>query len=269
VGELDVSAGETLALCGPSGSGKSTLLAILAGLLPPRAGRVWLSTEGGTVDLYGGSRRVWRSLRRNFGFVHQDPRESLNDRRRVADIVADPLVIHGLPGVPAGPRGTLAERLARRLRLSGRAPWRERRARVLEILQKVGMTPAQSERRPGALSGGQRQRVAIARAIVAAPRLVFLDEPTSALDVSVQASVVELLRRLRREDGDRAYVLVTHDLSLARQLADRVVILDGGRIVEMGEIDRVFCEPSSPIARELLSIARADSLAFDKRAERR
>src|SRR6185312_16545320 len=126
------------------------------------------------------------------------------------------------------------ERLAPALYLGGPASRRERRARALGVLQNVGITPAQAERRPGALSGGQRQRVAIARALVARPRLVFLDEPTSALDVSVQALVVELLRRLRREDGDRAYVLVTHDLPLARQLADRVAILDGGRIVELG-----------------------------------
>lgn len=267
VAELDVRAGETLALCGPSGSGKSTLLAILAGLLTPRAGRVWLSAEGGDTDLHGGPRAAWRSLRRHLGFVHQDPREFLNDRRRVADIVADPLVIHGLPGVPAGAHGTLAgrvaERLARALHLGGPAARRERRARALQVLQNVGITAVQAERRPGALSGGQRQRVAIARALVADPRLVFLDEPTSALDVSVQASIVELLRRLQRDDGDRSYVLVTHDLPLARQLADRVAIIDGGRIVELGEVDRVFREPSSPIGRELLGIARADSVAFD------
>lgn len=268
VPELDVRTGETLALCGPSGSGKSTLLAILAGLLQPRAGRVWLSTEGGPADLHCGSRGAWGSLRRHLGFVHQDPREFLNDRRRVADIVADPLAIHGLPGIPAGAGGTLAgrvvERLARALRFGGLASRRERRSRALAVLQNVGITPEQSGRRPGALSGGQRQRVAIARALVAQPRLVFLDEPTSALDVSVQASVVELLRRLRREDGDRAYVLVTHDLALARQLADRVAILDGGRIVELGEVDRVFREPSSPIALELLAIARTDSVSFDE-----
>lgn len=261
VAELDVRTGETLALCGPSGSGKSTLLAILAGLLPPDKGRVWLSTDGDKADLYGGPRGAWRSLRRHFGFVHQDPREFLNDRRRVADIVADPLAIHGLPAFAAEPHGTLG----RALRLGRSATRRDRRVRALATLQNVGITPVQAERRPGALSGGQRQRVAIARALVADPRLVFLDEPTSALDVSVQASIIELLRRLRRENRDRAYVLVTHDLPLARQLADRVAILDGGRIVELGEVDRVFRGPSSPIALDLLEIARADSVTFDER----
>lgn len=122
----------------------------------------------------------------------------------------------------------------------------------------MSITRSQAERRPEALSGGQRQRVAIARALVASPRLVFLDEPTSALDVSVQASIIELLQRLREEDHKTAYVLVTHDLPLARQLADRVVILEHGRIAEQGEIDCVFQAPASPVTRELLGIAQAD-----------
>jgi peptide/nickel transport system ATP-binding protein len=249
VGELDVRAGEVLALCGPSGSGKSTLLAILAGLLRPRSGQVWLSTREGPIVLYGCSTGEWRRQRRHFGFVHQDPREYLNDRRKVADIVADPLNIHKLSGVPAGAPATLggriADRIARSLRLTGPCSRRDRRARAIASLQKVGITRVQAERRPGALSGGQRQRIAIARALVASPSLVFLDEPTSALDVSVQASVIELLQGLRQEDSKLAYVLVTHDLPLARQLADRVAILDHGQIVELGDVDRVFREPSS------------------------
>lgn len=207
VPQLEVMAGETLALCGPSGSGKSTLLAILAGLLRPAAGEVRLATEDGWANLHAGSGRAWRRLRRHLGFVHQDPREYLNDRRTVVEIVADPLAIHGGCGR------------------------RERRQRAIAALRDVGIAEEQSERTPAALSGGQRQRVAIARAFVARPRLIFLDEPTSALDVSVQAAIVELLRRLRREDARTAYVLVTHDLALARQLADRVVVLDRGRAI--------------------------------------
>lgn len=227
---IDVQAGEVLALCGASGSGKSTLLAILAGLLRPRSGQVRLSTADGPVELYQCSARDWRRHRRHFGFVHQDPREYLNDRRVVADIVADPLHIHGL--------------------LRSR---RERRDRALGVLQTVGITREQAGRKPGALSGGQRQRVAIARALVARPRLVFLDEPTSALDVSVQAAIIELLQSLRHE---AAYVLVTHDLPLARQLADRVAVLDRGRVVELGETDRVLDRPESSVARALLGLAR-------------
>jgi peptide/nickel transport system ATP-binding protein len=224
VPRLEVAAGETLALCGPSGSGKSTLLAILAGLLRPAAGEVLLSADAGWVNLHTGTGREWRRHRRHLGFVHQDPREYLNDRRVVADIVADPLAIHGLFGR------------------------KERRERAFAALKEVGITPAQAERTPGALSGGQRQRVAIARALVARPRLVFLDEPTSALDVSVQAAIVELLRRLRSEDARTAYVLVTHDLALARHLADRVVVLDRGRVVEFGEVDRVLDARVSRVA---------------------
>jgi ABC-type glutathione transport system ATPase component len=249
VSDLIVCAGEVLALCGPSGSGKSTLLAILAGLLRPQSGRVWLSSPERPIDLYACSTAEWRSMRRHFGFVHQDPREYLNDRRTVADIVADPLNIHRSSEQPmtSAPWSWLAGSRGRR----------DRGARALAILQKVGITRTQAERRPSALSGGQRQRVAIARALVARPRLVFLDEPTSALDVSVQASIVELLRALRQDDTRMAYVLVTHDLPLARQLADRVAILDHGHIAELGDVDQVFRRPVSPVTRELLGLARA------------
>jgi peptide/nickel transport system ATP-binding protein/oligopeptide transport system ATP-binding protein len=266
VADLAVRAGEVMAVCGPSGCGKSTLLSILAGQLRPSSGQVWLSTDGGPIELHGGSAAEWRRHRRHLGFVDQDLRETLNDRRNVADIVADPIKIHRLPGLPAGPRptsvGRFADRFAGCLHFTGARLRRERRARAIASLQQVGITRAQAERRPGSLSGGQRQRVAIARALVAQPRLVFLDEPTSALDVSVQASVIELLQELRRQDGRIAYVLVTHDLPLARQMADRVAVLDQGRIVEQGDVDRVFRDPVSPIMRELLGIARADLAAF-------
>jgi ABC-type glutathione transport system ATPase component len=250
VRDLSVRAGEVLALCGPSGSGKSTLLSILAGLLRPHSGGVWLGSPEGAIELYTCSPAEWRGQRRYFGFVHQDPREYLNDRRTVADIVADPLNIHALPGLNAGPSPWYA--------LTARRRRRERRARALLSLQKVGITREQAERKPANLSGGQRQRVAIARALVAQPRLVFLDEPTSALDVSVQASIVQLLQQLRHEHDQMAYLLVTHDLPLARQLADRVAILDRGYIVESGDLDQVFRQPSSSITIELLGLARAD-----------
>ena len=262
VEELDVRTGEVLALCGASGSGKSTLLAILAGLLRPDSGRLLVTTPEGPIDPYISSAVEWRRQRRHFGFVYQDPREYLNDRRRVADIVADPLRIHQLPGIPAGPGITLGERIARSLNLPGSRPGRERRMRAIAMLRRVGIDPDQAERGPGSLSGGQRQRVAIARALVASPRLVFLDEPTSSLDVSVQASIIELIRELRRGDGRTTYVLVTHDLALARQLADRVAILDQGRVVELGDINRVFREPASPTARHLLGIAQSDLGSF-------
>jgi ABC-type glutathione transport system ATPase component len=254
VNDLAVRAGEVLALCGPSGSGKSTLVAILAGLLRPRSGSVWLCTQERQVDVYDCSAGEWRRLRRHFGIVHQDPREYLNERRKVVDIVADPLHIHQLTGVPAD-SSTLG---ARFLFPKGFRSRRERESLALAVLQKVGITRLQALRSPSTFSGGQRQRVAIARALVAQPRVVILDEPTSALDVSVQASIVDLLSTLRQDDLQTAYVLVTHDLALARQLADRVAILDRGQIVEVGTVEQVFRQPVSPIARDLIGIARAD-----------
>ncbi len=230
VSAVELSAGETLALCGPSGSGKSTLLAILAGLLRPNGGTVWHSTGSGRVDPYASSVREWRRQRQAIGFVHQDPRESLNDRRIVADIVADPLNIHGL------------------------LKPRDRRTQSLAALAEVGITLAQAERTPDALSGGQRQRVAIARAMVTRPRLIFLDEPTSALDVSVQAVIVDLLERFRAGDSRAAYVLVTHDLALARQFGDRVMILEHGRVVDACPTSRLSERPSSSVTRSLLGM---------------
>jgi ABC-type glutathione transport system ATPase component len=256
---LAVCAGEVLAFCGPSGSGKSTLLAILAGLLRPHAGQVWLGSPDGPIELYRCSSAVWRRQRRHFGFVHQDPREYLNDRRTIADIVADPLNIHDLPGMPVETsRGS-----GRFLRIMRRQSRRERRARALAALEKVGLTHKLADRKPAALSGGQRQRVAIARALVAGPRLVFLDEPTSALDVSVQATIIELLLNLRQVNSQTAFVLVTHDLPLARQIADRVAILDHGQLVELGDIDQVFRQPAAPVTRALLGLAKADLAALN------
>ncbi len=259
--ELEVRYGEVLALCGPSGSGKSTLLAIIAGLLKPDQGQVTLATPDGRADLYGRTKSHWRRERRHFGFVHQDPRESLNDRRKVVDLVADPLNIHGLAGVPLEPArkssNAWPSRFLSRIR-------QERRERAVTTLQRVGISREQAERSPAALSGGQRQRVSLARAIVGQPRLVFLDEPTSALDVSVQASIVDLLQTLRRDDAKTAYVLVTHDLPLARQLADRIAILDQGQIVEIGDVDQVLFRPSAATTRELLGIARSELNALDE-----
>jgi ABC-type glutathione transport system ATPase component len=244
---LEVRAGEVLALCGSSGSGKSTLLAILAGLLPPRSGVVTLSTELGPIELYGCGGADWRRQRRHLGYVHQDPRESLNDRRIVADIVADPLNIHRLPGDAAFLRA--ATRVSRLFRSAVK---RSRREAAVSMLQRVGITRDQAERTPQTLSGGQRQRVAIARALVTSPRIVFLDEPTSALDLSVQAAIVELLLRLREEDPRMAYLLVTHDLGLAAQLADRFAILEAGRIIESGDARQLLDRPDVPPSMGIL-----------------
>ncbi len=196
--------------------------------MKPASGVVWHASEEGKIDPYAISRVAWRRHRRHIGFVDQDPRESLNDRRTVAEIVADPLHIHAL------------------------LPRRERREKAIATLQMVGITPEQAERQPDTLSGGQRQRVALARAIVTQPSLIFLDEPTSALDPSVQAAFVELLRQFRTRDQTAAYILVTHDLALARQLADRIFVLDRGRVVDSGPINVVFSSPTSSVTKVLL-----------------
>ncbi len=166
VDHLDVRAAEILALCGTSGSGKSTLLAILAGLLAPSEGHVRLMTSDGPRDLYSCGRMEWRRRRREFGFVSQDPRESLNDRRTVLDIVTDPLRIYDLPKAEDEPRHFL-DRIAAWCHAAGPALCRARREMALDALRNVGIDSEQALRSPLHLSGGQRQRVAIARALVA------------------------------------------------------------------------------------------------------
>jgi peptide/nickel transport system ATP-binding protein len=191
----------------------------------------------------------------------------LNDRRRVLDIVADPLRIHGIPT-----KSTVASTPSIRDHvtswLTGTDPnvRRAQQAMVLHTLKLVGLRPEHLLVTPQKLSGGQRQRVAIARALVARPRLLFLDEPTSALDVSVQASVVALLKEVREQNPRLAYLLVTHDLALARQLADRIAILDQGRLVEIGVTDQVLQSPASIVAQRLLEVAQtARSMPDDLR----
>lgn len=257
VDHLEVRAGEILALCGASGSGKSTLLGVLAGLLAPTRGEVLLTTSEGPRDLYSCGRAEWRRRRRAFGFVSQDPRECLNDRRRVWDIVADPLRIHNLPDGEAK-TASFSDRIASAFHIVRPTIRRARRQMAFDMLRKLGINSDQALRTPQNLSGGQRQRVAIARALVARPRLVFLDEPTSALDVSVQASIANLLLSLHEEDHRLGYVFVTHDLALARQLANRIAVVDQGRIVELGSPEEVLGSPTSTVAKKLFEMARSE-----------
>ncbi|PNY37949.1 ABC transporter ATP-binding protein [Rhodopirellula baltica] len=259
VDELQVHAGEVLVLCGASGSGKSTLLSILAGTQRPDSGRVDLLTDGVTRDLYGCGRQQWKASRHDFGLVYQDVRESLNDRRRVIDSVLDPLLVHDLPKSNIGACVNVWQRIVELVRWGGESErQKKQRAIALDVLRRVGLQAEQADRFPKNLSGGQRQRAAIARALVTQPRLVFLDEPTSALDVSVQASVVSLLRELHQENPVRGYVFVTHDLALARQLADRIAVLDRGRLAEIGPADEVLRSPTSNAGREMVAIARRE-----------
>jgi len=224
---LDVSAGETLALVGESGSGKTTLGRVLCGLQPPTRGQVIF--EGRPLPLRGPEAR---RVRAHIQMVYQDPTSSLNPRRRVGDIIADPLVIHRR-GDPA---------------------WRRRR--VAELLSLVELPPDFAYRYPHSLSGGQRQRVNIARALALGPRVLVLDEPTSALDVSVQAKLVHLLKRLQRE-LDLTYVFISHDLPLVRNIAGRVAVMYLGHLMEIAEAESLFTRPRHPYTRALLSVVPA------------
>jgi peptide/nickel transport system ATP-binding protein len=218
---FSLPAGEVLGVVGESGCGKSTLARLIMGLLPPSAGEV-------RVDGRSLAEMDRRARARLIQPVFQDPMSSLNPRRRVADIVALPLIAAG--GV-------------------GRA---ERRERVAAMLARVGLGPDMAARYPAQLSGGQRQRGAIARALLIEPRILICDEPTSALDVSVQAQILNLLADLR-EAFNLTLVFISHNLAVVEHVADEVAVMYLGRIVEHREADAVFRTPRHPYTRALLA----------------
>ncbi|WP_314174387.1 ABC transporter ATP-binding protein [Streptomyces winkii] len=221
---LTVGRGEVVGLVGESGSGKSTVGQCVVRLDTPTAGTIRI---GGT-DVTRLSRRRLRPLRKHFNIVYQDPSASLDPRMRVARIVGEPLVLHGVA--------------------SGTAL----RDRTEELLRQVGLPPGTAERRPHELSGGQRQRVSIARALAVDPMLLVADEPTSALDVSVQASVLNLLADLQRDRGFGC-LFITHDLAAVEFLADRIAVMYLGEIVETAPAAALFAEPKHPYTQALLS----------------
>jgi peptide/nickel transport system ATP-binding protein len=219
-----VARGTTHALVGESGSGKTTAVRLLLGLEQPDAGRI----EVAGTQVHGQTSVGLRGLRRHLQLVYQNPFTSLDPTWRVSKIVREPLD---------------------RFHVGERAD----RARLVErTIEEVGLPASVLSRRPGQLSGGQRQRVAIARALIVRPDVLVLDEPTSALDVSVQAGILELLSRLQREHG-LSYLLVSHDLALVRQLADTVTVLQRGKVVESGTVDRIFARPEHAYTRALLA----------------
>ena len=232
---FEIQRGETLALVGESGSGKSTTALCVLRLEEPTRGRVLFDGD----DLTARRTRDLRPLRRRIQIVFQDPTESLNPRRSVGDTLREPVECHGIA--------------------SGRAA----RTRVGELLGLVGLQPDHARRYPHQLSGGQRQRVCIARALATDPSLVLLDEPTSALDVSVQAQILNLLKELQREIG-LTYLFITHDLGVVRHLADRVLVMYAGQIVEAAPTATLFERPLHPYTRALL-----DSVPVDSPSERR
>ncbi|AYG04385.1 ABC transporter ATP-binding protein [Gryllotalpicola protaetiae] len=222
--DLEVAAGEVVAVIGESGSGKTTLVRLLLALDQPTAGRVTFDGR----EVKPGSAAGLRWLRRETGIVLQDPYSSLDPRFTVRRVVAEPLRALGVAG--------------------------DHRALVDEVLARVGLDASFAERYPHELSGGQRQRVALARAIVHGPRLLVGDEPLSALDVTVRAQVLELLVELRRELG-LTIVLVSHDIGLVQHVADRVVVMHDGAIVEQGSTGEVLARPEHPYTRSLVAAA--------------
>ncbi|GAA3118809.1 ABC transporter ATP-binding protein [Streptomyces echinatus] len=217
--------GETLGIVGESGCGKSTVAKLLCSLERPTAGSIRFKGE----DITGLSGRALKAVRRNIQMVFQDPYTSLNPRMTVGDIVGEPYDIHP----EAAPKG-------------------ERRRRVQELLDVVGLDPDYVNRYPHQFSGGQRQRIGIARGLALRPEVIVADEPVSALDVSVQAQVINLLDRLQSE-FDLSYVFIAHDLSIVRHISDRVGVMYLGRIVEIGRDAEIYDHPTHPYTQALLS----------------
>jgi ABC-type oligopeptide transport system ATPase subunit len=222
---FDLDQGEILGLVGESGSGKTTISRCVQGLIRPTSGEVLLNGR----DIFTLPRRELQGVRRRVAFVFQDPFASLNPRLPIWRIVAEPLEIHE-PSI-------------------GRT---ERRRRVAQLLDEVGLPQSALERFPHEFSGGQRQRIGIARALAASPDLIIADEPVSALDVSVQAQILNLLVDLRTR-RNLAMLFVSHDLEVVRYLCDRVAVLFRGRLVETGTTEEVVRNPQDSYTRALIA----------------
>lgn len=218
---VEINKGECLAIVGESGSGKSTIANMILGVYPPTSGEI----------VFNGKpfrKRRTKMQRRTLQLVQQNPFSSINPSRRIGSTLKLPLNVHGI----------------------GRK--RERMKRVAELLAEVGLPASYARRAPSTLSGGQCQRVAIARALASQPELIVLDEPTSALDVLVQARVLILLQELRNK-RDLTYIFITHDLAVVRNVADRVAVMQEGRLVELNPTEKIFDNPEHYYTRKLIS----------------
>lgn len=233
---FDIDLGETVAIVGESGSGKSTTARIAARLLDPTSGTVEFEEQ----NITRATGKQLARFRNDVQVVFQDPFSSLNPRYTVERIVTAPLAYQGV------------------------APKGGGRAFSKELMERVGLNPDHSSRYPSQFSGGQAQRIGIARALAVGPKLVICDEAVSALDVSIQAQILELLVRLQRESGF-SYIFIAHDLAVVRQIAQRVAVMNKGRIVELGSRDQIFDEPQDDYTKTLLAAVPRINPEWDRR----
>jgi len=221
-----INEGETLGLVGESGSGKTTTGKLVLGLLKPTAGKVLFEGK----NLAAMSRKEMKKVRKGMGVIFQDPTSSLDPRKTAASIIGEPIEIHK----------TLNQH--------------DKKRRVAELIEEVGLGPEHLDRYPHEFSGGQLQRIAIARALALNPKLVIADEPTSALDVSVQAHLLNLMRDDLQERFNLSYLFISHDLNVVRHMSDRVAVMYLGVMLELGSTEGIFCNPKHPYTQALLNI---------------